>query len=142
MWQIILGIGIAFLLLEIFMPSSFFINCALACLVCALLSLITTNITYLIVSFVVLSFVFLVISKTFFKNFALKNNSIDNETGIKSKYIGKTATVTEQINSQKGAVSIYDERWQARSNDTIEAGSQVIIKSIDGLIFNVEKLEN
>ena len=62
------------------------------------------------------------------------------KTGMEEKYIGQIATVIEDVNTDCGAVTIYDERWQARSNELILKGEKVKIKSYQGLIFQVEKI--
>ena len=60
---------------------------------------------------------------------------------MESKYIGKIARATEEIDKNKGAISIYDERWQARNVDegVIEKDSLVEIVSYDSLILNVRR---
>lgn len=64
------------------------------------------------------------------------------KTGMEAKYIGKIAKVIEKIDSENGVISIYDERWQARSNEVIEAGQNVEIIGYDSLIMKVKKHEN
>ena len=70
----------------------------------------------------------------------LRRNSKETETGISGKYIGKSARVTEDVTDSKGVITIYDERWEARSIDAslIPAGSEVKIVKNDGLIMFVE----
>jgi len=61
---------------------------------------------------------------------------------MEAKYVGKTAKVIEDIDKDKGAISIYDERWQARSIDEgiIETGSIVKIESYESIIMYVRKV--
>lgn len=139
MWQIILGIGIVFLLMEIFVPSMFFLNFALAAFVCALVSYFCQNIILLILLFCVLSFVFIYTLRPLFLN----KNKKEEKTGMEEKYVGKTAKAAEQIDKNKGAISIYDERWQARTTDdtTIEIDEIVKITGYDSLIMKVKKID-
>ena len=139
MWQIILGVGIIFLLLEMFIPSMFFINFALAAAVCAVISLFYKSIFGLSVIFSLLSLVFIFLLRPFF----VKKTSNAEKTGMEEKYVGKTARVVENITKECGVISIYDERWQARSVDesTIEVGCNVEIISYESLIMKVKKVD-
>ncbi len=140
MWQIILGVGIIFLLLEIFAPSMFFLNFALSALICAVVSIFFDNIIFLIILFCVLSIIFILSLRPIFLKKLYKK---DEKTGIEEKYIGKTAKVVENIDKNYGIISIYDERWQARNieDSTIEAGQMVEIVGIDSIIMKVKKID-
>ena len=73
----------------------------------------------------------------------LKNlNNIKTKTGMEEKYVGKTAKAVEEITKEKGVISIYDERWQARNIEdfTIETGSTVEITGYDNIILKVKKV--
>lgn len=139
MWQIILGIGFIFLILEMFTPTMFFLNFSISAFICAILSLYVKNVYFLIVVFSILSVVLiftlrpLLVRKTQNKNL---------ETGINAKYIGKTAKVIEKIDSNSGAITIYDERWQAKSknNETFEVDEMVKIVGFEGIVAYVEKV--
>ena len=139
MWQIILGIGFIFLILEMFTPTMFFLNFSISAFICAILSLYVKNVYFLIVVFSILSVVLiftlrpLLVRKT-------QNNNL--ETGINAKYIGKTAKVIEKIDSNSGAITIYDERWQAKSknNETFEVDEMVKIVGFEGIVAYVEKV--
>ena len=140
MWQIIAGIGIIFVLLEIFVPSMFLLNLAAAAFTTAVISLFVANIEALIWIFSGLSIVFIFLLRPIL----LKAQNKENEkTGIEDKYIGKVATVIEKIDSNNGAITIYDERWQAKNTEegVIEVGQKVKIISNDSLIMNVKKID-
>ncbi|MBQ8475761.1 NfeD family protein [bacterium] len=139
MWQLILCIGLLFLIFEMFTPAMFFLNFAIAAFICAILSLFTANITLLIVVFCILS----VILMFTLRPLLMQNvQSKQLDTGMDSKYVGKTAKVLEEVTKDKGVISIYDERWQARNVDdgVIEAGSTVEIVSYESLIIKVKKI--
>ena len=140
MWQIILGVGIIFLLMEIFVPSMFFLNFAFAALICATVSYYYQNIIVLIILFCVLSLFFIFALRPIFLAKLYRKNV---KTGIEEKYVGKIAKAIENIDKNSGVVSIYDERWQARSSDdsVIEAGCNVEIIGYENLILNVRKVD-
>ena len=137
MWQFLCVVGIAFVILEIFTPSMFFLNFALAAFITAIASLVTLNHFALVLIFFVFSF----ISFVFLRPILLRRNSKDTETGIEGKYIGKVAKVTEEVTKDKGVITIYGERWEARclGEQSIPAGADVKIVKNDGLIMFVEK---
>ena len=137
MWQILCVVGIAFVILEIFTPSMFFLNFALAAFITAVASLFTLNHFALVLIFFFFSF----ISFVFLRPILLRKKSKDTETGIEGKYIGKVAKVIEEVNKDKGVITIYGERWEARSLDgqSIPAGVDVKIVKNDSLIMFVEK---
>lgn len=137
MWQFLCVVGIAFVILEIFTPSMFFLNFALAAFITAIASLVILNHFALVLIFFVFSF----ISFVFLRPILLRRNSKDTETGIEGKYIGKVAKVTEEVTKDRGVITIYGERWEARclGEQSIPAGADVKIVKNDGLIMFVEK---
>lgn len=140
MWQFIAGIGIIFVLMEIFVPSMFFLNLAFAAFVTAIVSVFVTSVTALIWIFCGLSILFIFVLRPLFLR---AQNNKDTKTGLEDKYIGNIATVIEEVNSNSGAITIYDERWQARSleGEVIPEGQKVQIVSNDSLIMNVKKID-
>ena len=137
-WQFLCVIGIAFVILEIFTPSMFFLNFALAAFITAAVSFITLNKFALVLVFFLLSF----LSFAFLRPILLRRNSKDTETGMGGKYIGKTAKVTEDVTAERGVITIYGERWDARceNGEIIPAGAEVKILRNDSLIMYVTKI--
>lgn len=137
-WQFLCVIGIAFVILEIFTPSMFFLNFALAAFITAAVSFITLNKFALVLVFFLLSF----LSFAFLRPILLRRNSKDTETGMEGKYIGKTAKVTEEVTAERGVITIYGERWDARceNGEVIPAGAEVKILRNDSLIMYVTKI--
>ena len=138
MWQFLCVVGIAFVILEIFTPSMFFLNFALAAFITAIASLVTLNHFALVLIFFVFSF----ISFVFLRPILLRRNSKDTETGIEGKYIGKVAKVTEEVAKDRGVITIYGERWEARceNGEIISVGAEVKILRNDSLIMYVTKI--
>lgn len=138
LWQIIGAIGIAFLILEMFTPSMFFLNFALAGFICALISVVYKSVYGLVVIFFILSFV----SFVFLRPILVRKFNKSTETGVNSKYIGQVVKIDNEINSVSGVVNIYGERWEARSDDgsVIPAGSEVKIVRNESIIMYVLKV--
>ena len=137
LWQLFAVCGICFLILEIFTPSMFFLNFALASFITAVLSLYTKNVYTLTIAFFIFSFV----SFIFLRPIIMRKISKSNETGINSKYIDKIAKAETEINASRGVISIYGERWEARSENglAIPQGSDVKIIRNDSIIMYVSK---
>ena len=140
LWELLCVIGVGFVILEIFTPSMFFLNFALASFITALASVYIASKFALVLIFFVLSF----LSFAFLRPIIIKKNTKETKTGIEDKYIGRVAKVVEEISEYKGVISIYDERWEARSEDksVIPAGAEVKIIRNESLIMYVTKLEN
>ncbi len=139
LWELFAITGVVFLILEILVPTVFFLNFAVAGFLTALLSLVITDVVTLIFAFVVFS----LLSILLIRPLVLKHKSTpDNQTGIEGKYIGKIARVIEPINKYKGAITIYDERWEARyeGDEEIPIGSEIRIIRNESLVMYVEKL--
>ena len=138
LWQLLAVCGIAFLILEMFTPSMFFLNFALASFITAVLSFYTASVYTLVIAFFVFSFV----SFVFLRPVIMKKITKTNETGINSKYIDKIAKAESEINSSSGVISIYGERWEARSENenTIPTGSEVKIVRNESIILYVTEV--
>ena len=136
--QFLLVCGISFLILEIFTPSMFFLNFALASFLTAVLSIYVKDITILMLVFVALSFV----SFIFLRPIIMKRFNKSNETGINSKYIDKIAKVESEITENSGVISIYGDRWEARSDNgtVIPQGSDVKIVRNESIIMYVTEV--
>ena len=135
------SLGLIFLLIEMFLPTMFFLNFAVASLVCAILTLFTDNLLLLIGIGCVLSVALLFTLRPLVLK--LNKNLPHNKTSIQDKYIGKTAIATSDINKDSGTISIYDERWQARNieDSVIPNGSKVEITGHESIVLYVKKID-
>ncbi|MDO5305121.1 MAG: NfeD family protein [bacterium] len=138
MWLILLIVSVIFLVLEMFTPTLFFINLAVAVAVSAIFS-------YLGFSNLFVTFVFLIVSIAaiwLVRPILLKQiNEKKVSTGLDDKYIGKVAKVVKEVTNTDGRVAIYGEEWQAVTDgEAIAVGSEVKILSNDSIIFKVEKI--
>ena len=140
LWELLGVVGIAFLILEMFTPSMFFLNFSVAAFICAVVSVFIKNPTILVLTFFVLSFV----SFFFLRPILVKKFCKGKETGVQSKYIGKVAKAEEDVTEFSGVISIYGERWEARSEDgnKIPKGSEVKIIRNESIIMYVSEFKN
>ena len=137
-WQLLAVCGIGFIILEIFTPSMFFLNFALASFITAGVSFWIKNPYYLAIIFFVLSFV----SFIFLRPIIMRKFSKNEETGINNKYIDKIAKAESEISASSGVLSIYGERWEARSENStiIPQGSEVKIVRNESIIMYVTQV--
>lgn len=139
LWEIYAISGLAFLILEMVVPSMFFLNLAFA-------GFITAIIALFIKSWIILTFIFVILSILailLLRPILVKQKEAkEKETGMEGKYIGQIVKVIEPITKYSGAITIYDERWEARveSDETIPAGSEVKIIKNESLVLTVEKI--
>lgn len=139
-WQLLVVTGVIFIIIEIFTPVLFFLNLALACFVTAVLAYYVSDWNVLVPIFVVSSVIFLL----FLRPILIRTkNGMAQKTGVEGKYIGKIAKVTEAVSATGGIVSIYDERWTARSEngEEIPVGTEVKIVRNESLMLYVERVE-
>lgn len=137
-WHLLIITGVVFIIIEIFTPVMFFLNLALACFVTAVLAFYVSDWNILVPVFVIFSLIFLL----FLRPLLVKKRTKDQNTGVEEKYIGKIAKVTDTITSNSGVISIYNERWEARSNlgEEIPIGAEVKIVRNESLVLFVEKI--
>lgn len=138
-WQFCLCVGLAFLIAEIFIPTTFFLSMSIGAFVTALFAVWFVSKIVLIPVFAIVSLLSLLILKPFLAKY--RNVNAENETGVEGKYIGKKAKALTNINQNSGTISIYGERWDARTleNDEIEENAEVTIVKNDSLIMYVKK---
>ena len=107
--------------------------------VTALFALFIDSFYSLVVIFACLS----ILSIMFLRPMFLKNKtSKEQETGMEGKYIGKIVEVIEPIGKFSGAITIYDERWEARceTDEPIPTGEKVKIIKNESLVLTVERI--
>lgn len=139
LWEIFAIAGLVFLILEMLVPSMFFLNLAIAGFITAIIALWINNWITLTILFAI----FAILSIAFLRPILIRNKkNKETETGMEGKYIGKIVKVIEPIDKSSGAITIYDERWNARADveEPIPAGSEVKIIKYDSLVLTVEKI--
>lgn len=142
-WTLFLAIAVFFLVLETLIPSLFCINFAFAGIITAFISIFWGSIIQLVWLFLGLSLFSIIFLKPFFHKLRGKFEKQDFE----SQYVGKIATVIEPVTENSGAVTIFDERWEARLStcqnkeiQEIPQGESVRIISNESTILYVAKI--
>lgn len=138
-WMIYVIIAIIAIVFEIFIPTLFCINFAFAGIVTAIISIFWGTFYPLLWVFLGLS----VISMIFIKPLLQKLLRKETKADFNAQYIGKIVKTIEPVSKDKGAVTIYDERWEARIQgeaEEIPTDCDVKIVANDSLILFVEKV--
>lgn len=139
-WQLLLITGIVCIIIEMLAPVLFFLNLALACFITAVVAIFILDWNILVPVFVVFSLLFLI----FLRPILVSKREDGQKTGVEEKYIGRIAKVIQPVSSTSGGVSIYDERWNARSvsGEEFPVGTEVKIVKNDSLILYVERVND
>lgn len=138
-WMIYIILSVIAVIIEIVAPSLFSINFAFAGIITAIISIFWGSTVSLLWIFIGLS----LFSIIFIKPILEKTLKKDTKADFNSQYIGKIVKSIEPITMVTGAVTIYDERWEARTSTDcgeIPAGVDVKIVKHDSLILYVEKI--
>ncbi len=138
LWQLWCISGVIFFIIEVFSPSMFFFNLALACFISAVAAYLGLAILWQVIIFGVFSSIFLV----WLRPLLIKTKN-GNKPETTEMYVGKTATVIEDIDSEKGRIGIFGEEWQAKSlnGEKIEKGNYAKIIKNDSIIMYVVPIE-
>ena len=138
LWKVFLTLGFILLILELIMPTTFFLSLAIGSFATGILAIFVHTYNILVPVFVVVS----IASLLLFRPFLRDNIKSKEESGVEEKYIGKTAKVTEKVTKSSGVISLYGERWEARAlnDEEIPETSEVKIIKNDSLIMYVEKI--
>ena len=132
--------ALLFFMVEIYTPTMFFLNFALAAIICGILGLFIGSYNILIPIFVILSILFVLFLRPILNINPKKN--MDNN--FDSQYVGKEATCITDVNAFSGRINIYDENWEARTTSEeageLPKGTKVKIIRHDDLTMYVEKL--
>lgn len=139
LWMFYVIISIIAIIIEIVAPSLFCINFAFAGIITAIVSIFWGDFYTTLILFTIISLLSLIFIKPLLTKLIKKQTQADFD----SQYIGKIVKSIEPINTNCGAVSIYDERWEARikeGSEEIPADCDVKIIENDSLILYVEKV--
>ncbi len=138
-WELFLIVAIAALIFEMFAPAMFFLSIAAAALITAIISLWYTNFHWLIVICSALSVIILLFIRPWMKKIM---HEMPKSVDFHSEYIGKIVKATEEITNTGGAITVYEERWDARlanpESAPVPAGSEVRIVRNDSIVLYVE----
>ena len=139
LWMLFVIIAIIAGVVEIVAPTLFCINFAIAALISAVVSIFWGGFVGNMIVFIALS----IFSIIFIKPMLEKLLKKEDEADFNAQYVGKIVKVIEPITNLKGAVTIYEERWEARlkeAGEEIPVGADVKIVSNESTILFVEKI--
>lgn len=139
LWMLFVVIALVAIVVEIMVPTLFCINFAVAGIITAIVAVFWGGFTENLILFAILSIASIFLLKPYFE----KTFKKDGDADFNSDYMGKIVKVIEPITDLKGAVTIYDERWEARlkeAGEEIAVGADVKIVSNDSTTLFVEKI--
>ena len=138
-WMVFLIISIIAIIVEIFVPTMFCINFAVAGIITAIIAVFWGTFTANLIIFAILSVLFILLLRPVLLKFTNKAPGADFNTD----YFGKVVKAIEPISATAGAVTIYEERWEARlkaEGEEIPAGADVKIVGNESTVLFVEKV--
>lgn len=138
LWMIYVIISVIAVIVEIFVPSLFCINFAIAGIITAIISIFWGDFTTTLVIFMVLSLLSIIFIRPILKKLLTRSERVD----FNADYIGKVVKVIEPVTKMSGAITVYDERWEARIKDgeEIPVGTDVKIVANESTTLFVERI--
>lgn len=138
-WLIFGGV---LLLVEVLLPSFFFLWMAVAAAVVALVMLLVPELDwqYQLMIFSVLS----VVSIVLFRRYQRVSPEPTDQPALNRRgeqYIGRTFTLQEPIVNRNGVLRVDDTTWRV-SGDDLPAGTRVTVTGADGVILQVHRSEH
>lgn len=130
-WAMWLGAAVIFLVIELLTTALVSIWFVPAAVITCLLTFVIDSTLWQIAIFVVLSATFMVVARKIYKKHIKKPvDDVDQN----EKLVGKSATVTEDVNAIAGRILVGDVYWRAVSEngETIPKGETAVIKGVNG----------
>jgi membrane protein implicated in regulation of membrane protease activity len=131
-------IGLGLLILELVLPGLvilfFGVGAWVTALVCAFTDI---NLNWQILIFLIASLLGLALLRKYLKKRFFGRTSKEIEDQLE-EFIGHKAEAIDDFHDGIGKVEFKGTQWSARSTDAVAKGDWVIIRSKDGLTFNVE----
>ncbi|MFN3827515.1 MAG: NfeD family protein [Micavibrio sp.] len=133
-------LGGALMIVEVVIPSTFFLWPGIAAVITGILKMIIPTLSGIacVGIWAVLSLVCVVAWVMYRKkNPAPKPESTLNQRG--TQYLGQTFTLTKPLENGKGEIKAGDTVWLVTGSDTLPAGALVKVSGADGSLLKVEK---
>ena len=135
-WWILGGI---LLLIEVMLPSFFFLWLAIAAAITGLVLLAVPELgwQYQLMIFSGLS----VVSIALFRRYQRENPAPTDQPALNRRgeqYIGRTFTLEQPIVNRVGKLRVDDSTWRISGND-LPAGTQVTVTGVDGVVLEVTR---
>lgn len=133
-----LVLGVALTIVELFIPSAYFLGMGLASILVGLLLLAGLGLGWegQIVLFAVLSLITIVALRRYLKlRPIVSDQPLLNRRG--HQYVGRQFTLEGPIVNGRGKIRVDDSTWKIRGEDC-EAGVVVLVTGVDGVVLQVE----
>ncbi len=130
--------GLVFVTIEMFVPGAFFFGMGLAALIVGTVLWLAPDLSWQwqLFSFAVLALISIFAGRHWIKSRPIKSDRpLLNQRG--AQYIGRTFTLIEAMDNGQSKIQVDDSTWRVRG-ETGEAGDQVRVTGIDGVILQVE----
>ena len=133
-------LAIALIILEVFAPGAIFMWMGIAAGFVGFILMLFPDITWQIQFFI---FSLLSIASIVVWHYVLKKNPTETDQPTLNKrgyqYVGRTFTLDEAIVNKVGKIKVDDSIWKV-VGENCEAGSQIKVVDVDGVVLKVEPL--
>ncbi len=140
-WLIFVGIGLVFIILELFIGIDTALDLVFigtAFVLGGLITLAMNNWVWTAIVTGIICVLYVVIGRRYIHGRVAVNAAKTNIDTI----IGKTGIVQQDIEPAKdGLVKVGNEQWRARAEESIKGGEEVTVTGISGVTLNVKKTE-
>lgn len=132
-------LALILLVLEVFVPGTFFLWMGISALFTGLLALVLPigwEVQFLL--FAILAVVSVTLGRAYIKKRPIETDRPNlNRRG--AQYVGRTFTLSEPIVHGYGKIRVDDSTWKIEGADC-PAGSQVKVIGVDGVVLKVEQI--
>ena len=130
-------LALILLVLEVFVPGTFFLWMAISAIFTGLLALVLPigwEVQFLL--FAILAVVSVTLGRAYFKRRPIETDRPNlNRRG--AQYVGRTFTLNEPIVHGYGKIRVDDSTWKIEGADC-PAGSEIKVVGVDGVVLKVE----
>jgi hypothetical protein len=134
-------LGVVFVVLEILSPAVFFLWMGVSAGLVGAILFVVPSLSWELQLFLfsVLSVASIVISRRYLDIYPIETDQpLLNRRG--HQYVGRTFTLSEPIVNGFGKIKVDDSIWKIEGQDC-DAGAQVKVTGVDGVILKIEKQE-
>jgi membrane protein implicated in regulation of membrane protease activity len=135
-------VGLVFVIIEMFVPGAFFFGMGLASLIVGSVLWVFPEFSWQLqfFSFAVLAFVSILVSRHWIKSRPIVSDQpLLNQRG--TQYIGRTFTLIEDMDNGRSKIQVDDTTWRVQG-EAGQAGENVRVTGIDGVMLQVERITN
>lgn len=137
-----LTFAVALIILEVFSPGAFFLWLGVAAGCVGIVMLVKPEVSWQsqFIIFALLSVASIVTWRLLRGVFPEQEAEVPHLNRRAEQYIGRTFNLSEPIVNGDGKINVDDSTWRVRGEDA-PAGTQIRVTGVDGIIFEVEKID-